>query len=308
MMGGTLEEIAGKLVALDLWDAMGPINWAVKPLGAAFPYFCVKLGGDGGLVKTRLLLLDGWQTVHDFNRTLQDRSYGFYSTPMEMPHFELVVLSDGGFKLLRDDPGYMPREDLADSERTLCAKLLWEVYGVMMRLESDRDLPIAYAAEKSVFCRTEVAEGRWEDRPLPLQAPRPYVEQITFPTSDIREARLLPVASEESIELDFRLIPNMMTKEPRPRCAYLLAAVDAETGEKLIWDKTSVSPDGGLKSMWTSFPPRFLKHILARKRVPGTVNILPGRVHRMLHPLLSELSFKLVLHERLPRLEDAMKV
>ena len=84
-MERVLEEVAAKLVALDLWDAVGPIDWAIKPLGSAFPYFCTRLKGDGEVVKERFLMLDGWQTVHDFNRTLQDRSYGFYSTPMEMP-------------------------------------------------------------------------------------------------------------------------------------------------------------------------------------------------------------------------------
>ncbi|MBQ6135947.1 MAG: hypothetical protein IJI73_01090 [Kiritimatiellae bacterium] len=303
-----LEDVAARLVALDLWDAIGPVNWAIKPLGSAFPYFCTRMKGDGRPVKTRLLLLDGWQTVHDFNRTMVDRSFGCYSSPMEMPHFELVVMADGSFAAVRNDPGYMPRESLSERERAIFAKLLWEVYGVVMRLETDKDLPIAYAADKSVFCRTETAPDRWEDRPLPLQPPRPYVEQISFPNEDLRKARLLTVAADEAIDLDFRLLPNVMTREPRPRCAYVLAAVDSKTGARVIWDKTSVMPDGGLKAMWTSFPPRFLQHLIAHGRVPGTVNILPGRVHRMLHPLLMELSFKLVLHDSLPRLEQAMKV
>ena len=305
-MADRLDEVAKKLVDLDLWGLIGPVSWAVKPAGTAFPYFCALLKGDGRPVKVRLLLLEGWQTVHDFNRTMADRAFGFYSTPMEMPHFELVVLDGGGFKVVRDDPGYMPRE-LTLPERTLCARVLWEVYGVLLRLESDRDLAVRYAAEKAAFSRVEDPAGEWHDRPLPIQPPRPYVEQISFPTDDIRQAKLLPLATEEAVELDFRLLPNVMTQEPRPRCAYLLAAVDAKTGERRVWDKASVPADGGLKGLWTSFPPRLLKHMLAFGRIPGEVRVLPGRVHRMLHPLITELPFKLSLHERLPRLESALK-
>ena len=62
--------------------------------------------GDGKPVKTRFLLIEGWQTLHDFVRTRVDPSFGFYSTPAEMPHLELVVVEGGAVdKILLFRPG-----------------------------------------------------------------------------------------------------------------------------------------------------------------------------------------------------------
>ena len=84
--------------------------------------------------------------------------------------------------------------------------------------------------------------------------------------------------------------------------------MDAETGEKVVFDKVSVSRDGGLKALWESMPPRLLKNLIARGRIPGNIRLLSGRVFRMLRPLCVELPFKISLHDSLPRLEQALKV
>ena len=88
------ESIGARMDALGLWDALVPYNFAVKPRGTVFPYFCTVLKDDGKPVKARFLMLEGWQTLHDFVRVRMDRDFGFYSQPIEFPHFELVVLAD----------------------------------------------------------------------------------------------------------------------------------------------------------------------------------------------------------------------
>ena len=301
-MDYTPEEIGAKMDALGLWKLLEPYNFAVKPRGTVFPYFCTVLKGEKRPVRARFLMLEGWQTLHDFVRTRIDRNFGFYSTPIEMPHFELVVLEDGQMRLFRHDTGYMPFE-AKDAQRDLAARILWEAYGVMLRVESDRKLPLKFSDEKAIFARVEIAAGQWEDRPLEIPDPPPHTEKVSFPKADIKSAQDLPFVKEDVLDLDFGLLPNVMTKEPRPRCVYELKAVDPKTGETAIASRVSVHPEAGLKGMWESMPVQVLRELIRRGKVPGELRTRSGRVFRLLRPLCMELPFKLSLHDRLQSLE-----
>ena len=297
-----VEEIGAKMDALGLWELLAPYNWAVKPKGTAFPYFCSVFKGDGKLVKVRFMMLEGWQTLHDYVHVRVDRNFGFYSSPMEMPQLELVVTVAGEIKLFRHDPGYMPQE-ANDAQRSLARKILWEAYGVMMRVESDRALPMKFASERSIFARVENAAGKWEDVPLEIPPPRAYVEKVTLGKSDISRAQDLPVVAGESLAVDFGMVPGIMTGEPRPRCVYELVVVDSATGERVICTRVSMDPESGLKGMWESVPVRMLKGFAEIGRVPGSIKVISGRVFRMLRPLCMELPFKLSMHDSLPGLQ-----
>ncbi len=300
-------EIGRRMEALGLWDAIMPFNWAIKPSGTVLPYFCTTLRGDGKLVKLRFFLLEGWQTLHDFVRTRVDRNFGFYSTPMELPHFELVVLPDGGTQIHRHDPGYVPRP-LTDAEKPFVGRMLWEAYGVMMRIETEPKLPLKYSSEKAMFARVETAKDVWEDAPLQIPDPRPHIEKISFEKADVARAKDLPFETKEAVEVDFRLLPNLMTRDSRPRFAYVLGMIDPATGDRIAFDRSSVQADGGLKELWESVPSRLLKHLIARGRIPGEIKVTSGRLFRMIRPLCSEIPFKLSLHDALPRLDEAFKV
>ncbi len=298
-MDRTIEEIGAKMDSLGLWESISAYNWAVCPKGTVFPYFCTAIPEKGSPVKVRFLMIEGWQTLHDFVRTRADPSFGFYSTPMEMSHFELVVIQSGESRLFRHDPCYLPR--LADErERALCAKILWESYGLMMRVESDTSLPMRFAAEKAMFARVEGADGKWSDEALPIPDPRPHVEKITFAKADLAKAKDLPFAQEEKIMVDFAILTGVATQEKRPRCAYRLLAVDAATKEKIISDTVSPLPEGGLRELWEGVAPRVLKHILARGKVPGEIMVRSPRLFRMLRPLCIDVPLKLSLHDSLP--------
>lgn len=294
----SIEELGRKMDALGLWDAVMPFNWAVKPSGVVFPYFCTLLKGDGTAVKVRFLMLEGWQTFHDYIRTRIDMNFGCYQTPMEMPHFELVISASGEAMVFRHDAGYMPRA-LDERERSLCARILWEAYGVMMRVESDRKLPLRFASEKSMFARVEDPSGEWGDAPLTIPEPRPYVEEVTFPKTLVSKAKDLPLDSGMSVAADFRLLANVMTKEPRPRCAYELSVVDLATGVHILRDKTSVSAEGGLKAMWQAMPSRVLAGLVGYGRIPGAIKVTSGRVFRFLRSICLELPIRLSLHDKL---------
>ena len=301
-MSHTPEEIGAKMDALGLWKLLEPYNFAIKPRGTVFPYFCSVVKGDRKPVKVRFLMLEGWQTLHDYIRTRLDSNFGVYSSPMEMPHLELVVLETGETRLFRHDVGYMPQE-ASGAQRELGARILWEAYGVLLRVESDRQLPLRFVEEKAIFARVENAQGEWGDSPLEIPDPPPYAEKVSFPKADLKAAQDLPFAKDEVLELDFRMLPNVMTKEPRPRCVYGLRAVDRKTGAVVMDSRVSVHPEAGLRGMWESMPVQVLKELIRYGRIPGEIALRSGRVFRFLRALCLDLPFKLSLHDRLPTLE-----
>jgi hypothetical protein len=303
-MDRSVEEIGARMDGLGLWESVAPYNWAVCPRGTAFPYFCTAIPEKDTPVKVRFMMVEGWQTFHDFVRTRIDANFGFYSSPMEVSHFELIVVHGGDVHLFRHDPCYLPRP-ADERERALCAKILWESYGVMMRVEADASLPMRFASEKAMFARVEGPDGKWSDAALPIPDPRPHVEKIAFSKADLAKAKDLPFAAEEKLAVDFSLLKGVATQDKRPRCAYRLLAVDAASGERVVSDVVSPHPDGGLRQMWEGVAPRLLKHILSRGRVPGELMVRSGRLFRMLRPLCLDVPLKLSLHDSLPVLDAA---
>ena len=288
--------------ALQVWGALLPFNWAVKPAHTALPYFCTVLKDGSNGIKVRFLMLEGWQTMHDFVRVRMDANFGFRSAPMEFPHFELVVPESGTPMLFRHDPGYFPAP-AEGAQRELAAKILWESYGVFLRVEADPGLPMKFADERAIFARVEGADGTWRDEPLAIPDPRPHVEKVVFDKGDVKRAQDLPFDKDAAVEVDFRLLPGETTAEkPRPRCVYQLIALDSD-GRKLVDMKMAMAPEGGLRALWESMPPRLLKSFVALGRIPGEVKVKSGRVFRFLRPLCMELPLKLSLHDSMPNLD-----
>lgn len=292
----TPEEIGAKMDALGLWGKMERYNFAVRPRGTVFPYFCTVITDAG--VPVRFLMLEGWQTMHDYVRTRIDRNFGYYMTPSEMPHLELVKLANGEFRLFRHDPCYVPL--LAEgAQRELAAKILWEAYGVMLRVEADGMLPLRFVGEKAIFARVETEEGKWEDTPLEIPNPRPYSEKITLSKEDIRKAKDLPMEAGYILELDFRLHTMLKTNEKRPRNAYCLTGVEAKTGKVVIDMRVSANPEYGIKGMWQEMPSQVLKALVEGGKMPGEIRLCSGRVFRMLRALCVEVPIKLTLLDKL---------
>ena len=295
-----IETIGAKLDALNLWKDMTPYNFAVKPRGTVFPYFCTVLTEEKTPVKARLLMLEGWQTMHDFVRTRIDPNFGFYSSPIEIPHFEMIVLTSGDLSVFRDDTGYAPRRVKADDpQRELVAKILWEVYGVFLRVESDRALPLKFADERAVFARVEAADGTWSDAPLAIPDPSPHHESVSMSKNALKVAKDLPMAADDVLDIDMKLLPDVITNEPRPRSVYELKAVEAKTGDVAFQARITLPPEGGLREIWEALADKVLSEIVKRCRAPGEIRVCSGRVFRMLRPLCLELPFKLSLHDKL---------
>jgi len=297
----TLEEITKRLDELNVWELLLPYNFALKPSGTVFPYFCTILKDIGAAVRLRLLLLEGWQTMHEFVRARSDPNAGLYSTPVELPHYEVVFVKDGPPQFARYDTGYMP-QPLTDSQRTFVRRLLWQVYGLALRVEADNKLPIRFADEQAVFGRSEDAEGEWTDNPFIIPPPAFVAEKIVLTKEELVPFQDLPVVADFTLDLDFGLLLGAHTPDSRPRCLYRLLVKDAKTHETLIDAHTTVQSDGGLKGLWESMPHEFLRRLAPLGRVPGEVRVRSARVFRMLRPLCVELPFKLSLHDTLPNL------
>lgn len=298
MMERTVEEIGAKMDALGLWPVLASCNWAVKPSGTVFPYFCTVIKGEHKPIKVRFLMLEGWQTFQSFMLVRSDRNFGFYTSPIELPHLELVILDSGEMKLFRHDTGYLPIEANA-TQSALAVRILWEAYGVMLRLENDPKLPMKYADEKAVFARIEDGKGVWTDAPLVIPNPSPLTEKISFEQADLKRAKDLPLMNGEAIHVDFRLLPNSGTRDARPRTIYQLIGYDPSARTATIDLRASFMPDGGLKGLWEAMPSQLLKALVARGKVPGEIKVRSGRVFRMLRPLCLELPIKLSLHDAL---------
>lgn len=292
------EVIAKKIVALDLWEAFAPYNVAIKPTGTVLPYFCAVVLEKNSPVKARLMMLEGWQTLHDFVRTRIDRNFGFYSVPIEFPHFELIALGNGEIHLVRHDTGYMP-QPLTAAQNELVARILWEVYGVMLRLEADPQLPMRFIENQGIFSRVEVKKGVWEDQSLKIPDPPPHVEKVSFEKADLKRAKDIPFVKDDVLHVDFAMMHDRMTMEKRPRTIYRFVAFDPKTKETPIDLTASVSPEGGLRGLWEEMPRQLLKRLVERGRIPGEIKVMSGRVFRMIRPLCMELPFKLSLHDHL---------
>ena len=307
-----INEIAKAIAALNLWEKAAAHNWALVPQTSELPYLVnamVENKKDSPVIG-RLHLFPGFVPFRDFMISRRVTDFGVGMSPMDFDHFELVSAKGGVTELFVYEPGFVPRA-LTDDERAFLAPLLYECYGLMMRLEENPDLPLAYVKENALFARKEVSENVWIDGPLKLPDERknPYTEQVSLNKAKCAAATKLPMAGSEKWEVDFVMVPTYQTREKRSRFLYVLAAVDAATGERRVWEKMSVdgSP-GGLKRLWETHAQRMLDRILVLGRVPGELHVRTGRVMRFLRPLGLQLPFKLVQHTKLPTLETVLEL
>ena len=303
--------IAKSICALNLWEKASAHNWALVPQTSELPYL-VTAGPEkkGGPVLGRLQLFPGFVPFRDFMLARRVTDFGVGMSPMDFDHFELVSAKGDVAELFVYEPGFVPRA-LTDAERTFLAPLLYECYGLMLRLDENPDLPLAYVKENSLFARKEVSENVWIDGPLKLpdESKHPYTEQVSLNTAKCKAAAKLPIGRTEKWEVDFVMVPAYQTKESHSRFLYVLAAVDAATGERRLWEKMSVDgKPNGLKRLWEGHAQRMLDRILALGHVPGAIHVRSQRVARFLRPLGLQLPFKLVQFSKLETLDAVLNL
>ena len=307
-----IDEIAQAIAALNLWERVSAHNWALVPQTSELPYLVMAMPEKNGKspVLGRLHLFPGFVPFRDFMLSRRVTDFGVGMSPLDFEHFELVSAKGGITELLSYEPGFVPR-GLTAPEREFLTPLLYECYGLMMRLEENPDLPLAYVKENALFARKEISENVWIDGPLKLPDERqnPYTEQVSLSKAKCAAAAKLPTAAAEKWELDFVMVPAYQTREKHSRFLYVLAAVDSATGERRVWEKMSVDgKPGGLKRMWEAHAQRVLDRILVEGRIPGALHVRSPRMARFLRPLGMQLPFKLVQFAKLPALEATLEL
>lgn len=305
-----IDDIAKAISALNAWKKAAKYNWALvsemfdRPLIA-----CVNIQQNGPMA-ARLMLFNGFEAHRDFAIFTQNQDVSFALSPIDIDHYEVIGLKDGGAEVYDYRPGYAPVHP-DEETRSLLAPILYECYGLMLRLEDDPEIPLMYKGENAMFSRKEGLDGKWRDAPLkpPDMSTVTWMERVGLDRGKCSQAARFDMASGEIWEADFIQIPIFRTEDPNPRIMYLFAAVDAKTGERRVWDKLVVDPNiprngtlDALKQLWESLASRMLEGVLKRGMVPAEIHVRTQRVLRFMRPLGLQIPFKLVLHQHLPRL------
>lgn len=305
-----IDEIAKAISALNVWKKASKYTWALVSEMFERPLIvCVNIP-QTGQVKARLLLFNGFTAHRDFAIFTQNQDVSFAFSPIDFDHYEVVALENGGAEVLDYRPGYAPVHP-DEETRALLAPVLYECYGLMMRLEDDPEIPAMYKAENAMFSRKEGLDGKWRDAPIkpPDIGTITWTERIGLDRAKCAKAARFDMVREEAWEVDFIQIPIFRTEDKQARIMYLFAAVDAKTGERRVWDKLVVDPSmprngtlDALKQLWESLASRVLEGVLKRGMVPAEIHVRTQRMMRFLRPLGLQIPFKLVLHHQLPRL------
>ena len=292
--------IAERIAALGAWETAERYNWAIKLSGVAYPYFCTAFQ-TGEDKCHRLCMIEGWDTFHNCVLRRHDPDFGVYTSWLEFPHFEMAARPDGRIELRHAKPGYVMREVDGNEKKTI-GRLLWQCYGVLMKMESDPSAATKFADQNAMFGRLETSPGAWEDHPFVIQPPRRYVEEIALPNDLLAKARDMPIDQNETAELDFRLVEDEIFAdcELEPRLCYRLSMALAPTGRKIMRERLAVDENNSIKQLWESVPRRVLACLVERGRIPGTICVGSMRMFRFMRPLGMELPFKLSLKQSLP--------
>jgi len=303
-------EIARAITGLNVWEKAARHNWALVSQLSEEPYVVYAQQEKGeGPVAGRLALFPGFGEFSRFLLTHQAPDFGVAMSPLDFRHEEVVGLKNGQADVFCYEPGFVPQRPDA-ARAPILAALLYECYGVLMRLEEEPDLPIRYMSEKAMFARKELVENVWRDGPIAVPQPNlQCVEKISVARAAAEKAAALPILPKEVWEIDFVMMSGFHTAEAKPRFLYLLAAVDADTGERRVWEKMSVDGrEGGLQRLWEGHAERLLNRFIQVGHVPGALHVRSPRVMRFLRPLAMHVPFKMVQHAKLPALESVIEV
>ena len=305
-----IDEVAKAIAALKVWKKASKYNWALvselfdKPLIAA-----VNPTPNGPIVG-RLMLFNGFAAHRDFLIFRQNPDLSFATSPIDFDHYEVIGLKDGSVEIYDYRPGFIPAHPDAET-RALLAPVIYECYGLMLRIDEDPELPALYIKDQALFSRKEGLDGKWHDAPLrpPNLDTVTWTERVGLDRVKCAQAVRLNMEPEEAWEVDFTQMPLYRTDDQQARMMFLFAAVDAKTGERRVWQKLAVDPSiprngtlDAMKPLWESLAAHVLDGVIRRGKVPGAIHVRNQRMMRFLRPLGLQLPFKLVLHQEMPQL------
>jgi len=317
-----LYALAERLDHLDPWQWMSVADcFGMLLPGQAEPCFVVFGGQSKAFRSVRFLL--GWKAFYDLVTRLADPAKQIPTWLLEIRMVELLFVSDdllfdyekkflGAFKRKTDTtcgtpvfrsiiPGYHPW--LPDkSERDLLETMLYQAYGMAMRVESDGML-LKSRFPREILMRKQDAQGVWQDLWSPVKEVGDEEIEVRIESKRLEAIREKPLRPG-TVQLDLIFTPLTIRPDgERPQTAYVLLAVDAKTGLILAGDLFQAT--GGVAQMWAQIPERLLEIFEKLGGCPETIEINCDRMANLLRPLGEFLPFKMVRRERLAMLEKA---
>jgi hypothetical protein len=317
-----LYALAGRLDQLDPWQWMGVADcFGIALPGWEEPCF-VAFGGQPKTFRNIRFLL-GWKAFYDFVTRLADPAKQGASWLLEIRMVELLfVSSDLLFKheqsllatikrqadatcatpVFRSIvPGYHPW--LPDErERDLLEAALYQAFGMAMRVEAEGML-LKERFPREILMRRQDAQGVWKDRWSPVKEVVDEEVEVRIESKRLQAIHALPL-KPVTVQLDLLFTPlQILPDGQRPQTAYVLLAVDAQSG--FIYAGDLFQATEGIAPMWAQIPERLLEIFDRLGGCPQTIEIATDRMANLLRPLGEFLPFKMVRRERLAMLEDA---
>lgn len=305
-----IDEVAKAIAALKVWKKASKYNWALVSELFDKPLIAAVNPTPQGPIAGRLLLFNGFLAHRDFLIFRQNPDLSFATSPIDFDHYEVIGLKDGSAEIYDYRPGFIPVHPDAET-RALLVPVIYECYGLMLRIDEDPELPALYMKDQALFSRREGLDGKWHDAPLrpPNLDTVTWTERVGLDRVKCAQAVRLNMEPEEVWEADFTQMPLYRTDDRQARMMFLFAAVDAKTGERRVWQKLAVDPSiprngtlDAMKPLWESLAAHVLDGVIRRGKVPSAIYVRNQRMMRFLRPLGLQLPFKLVLHREMPQL------
>ena len=305
-----IDEVAKAIAALKVWKKASKYNWALVSELFDKPLIAAVNPTPQGPIAGRLLLFNGFLAHRDFLIFRQNPDLSFATSPIDFDHYEVIGLKDGSAEIYDYRPGFIPVHPDAET-RALLVPVIYECYGLMLRIDEDPELPALYMKDQALFSRREGLDGKWHDAPLrpPNLDTVTWTERVGLDRVKCAQAVRLNMEPEEVWEADFTQMPLYRTDDRQARMMFLFAAVDAKTGERRVWQKLAVDPSiprngtlDAMKPLWESLAAHVLVGVIRRGKVPSAIYVRNQRMMRFLRPLGLQLPFKLVLHREMPQL------
>ncbi len=314
--------MAERLDRLDPWQWMSAADcFGMLLPGVEEPCFVVFGGQSKAFRNVRFLL--GWKAFYDLVTRLADPAKQAATWLLEIRMIELLFVSADllfeheqrflealkreagstcGTPIFRSIiPGYHPW--LPDAkERGILETALYQAFGLAMRVESDGML-LKDRFPREILMRKQDAQGVWQDTWVPVKEVGDEEVEVRIESKRLKAIRVKPLRPI-TVQLDLVFTPLTIRPDgQRPQTAYVLLAVDAQTGLIIAGDLFQATE--GIAQMWARIPERLLEIFDKLGGCPETIEINGDRMANLLRPLGEFLPFKMVRRERLAMLEKA---
>jgi hypothetical protein len=340
---GKLFGLADRIWRLSPWGWCRPGEcFGIWPVGRDEP--CIAIFCEGVDTKTRIIRYAlGWQAFFDFLTRAQSQTKPVATWMLEIPMLELLYLNGRMLfaqeKVLLDSlkrpfdsdkndvpvfrsikPGYHPW--LPDAvERVTLEQLLYQTYGMILRLEEQPDLLLGERGKLLIL--RQGSDGLWKDEWV---APPRFEEEgveIRLKAELLEKLKRQPL-KPVTIQLNLQFMPILVGVElkrpsgtpgadhpevvpvpaaeaPRPSTAYMLIAVDVKSGD--VFYEGLLHATEGIAKMWGEVPERILELFDQIGGCPEAIEVSGERMTNLLRSLEVYLPFKMVLRERLKLLD-----